>query len=88
MNVFRRIWDWIKDFIFMIASWAILLLPESPFQKFAKNFQESSPFANMLNYINYFVPVGPMMSFLATYLAAVTIWYIVRWVLRLAKYID
>jgi len=29
-----------------------------------------------------------MMSFLATYLAAVTIWYIVRWVLRLAKYID
>lgn len=88
MNIFRKIWDWIKDFGYMIASWAILLLPESPFQKFANNFTENTPFANILNYINYFVPIGPMITFLVTYVAAVAIWYIVRWALRLVKYIQ
>lgn len=88
MNIFRKIWDWIKDFGYMIASWAVLLLPESPFQKFAKNFSENAPFENILNYINYFVPIGPMITFLATYVAAVAIWYIVRWALRLVKYIQ
>jgi len=87
MNIFRKIWDWIKDLFYMVASWAILLLPESPFQRFANGFSENSPFANILNYINYFVPIGPMITFLAMYLTAVAIWYIVRWALRLTKYI-
>lgn len=88
MNIFKKIWNWVKDFGYMIASWAILLLPESPFQKFADNFQASGPFENILNYINYFIPIGAMITFYITYLAAVAIWYIVRWALRLVNYIQ
>lgn len=88
MNIFSRIFTWIKEFGFGILSWAILLLPESPFQKWAEGFNENSPFHNILNYINYFVPVGSMVTFFVTYLTAVAIWYIVRWALRLARYIQ
>ena len=87
MNIFKKVWEWVKDFGYMIASWAILLLPESPFQKFADSFLENSPFENILNYINYFVPIGGMVTFFVTYLTAVAIWYVVRWALRLVNYI-
>lgn len=87
MSIFTKIWDWVTDLFYTIASWAIMLLPESPIQKFANNYNDNAPFANILNYINYFVPVGPMITFFATYLVAVAIWYIVRWAMRLVKYI-
>jgi len=88
MNIFSKIWNWITDLFYSIVSWAVMLLPESPFQKWAEGFNENSPFRNILNYINYFVPVGPMVTFFVTYLTAVAIWYVVRWALRLARYIQ
>lgn len=87
MAIFTKIWDWITDFVYLIAAGAIMLLPESPFQKWANNFSNNTPFENILGHINYFVPVGPMVTFFMTYLVAIGIWYIARWALRLVKYI-
>ncbi len=38
--------------------------------------------------VNYFIPFNTMATFLAVYLIAVGIWYVSRWALRLAKYIQ
>lgn len=64
-----------------------MILPDSPFQQVAYDLK-NSPFGDTLAYINYFVPIGQMVGFLSLYLTAVTVWYICRWALRLAQYID
>lgn len=79
--------DNILEFFYDLLSWAILLLPESPIQSAVIDLS-SGPFGNILNYINYFVPIGMMSSFFALYLTAVITWYIVRWALRIVRYVD
>ena len=88
MDLFKRLWDWLTDFVYDIAYFFIMLLPASPFQEFAKEFQQDTPFENILNYLNYFVPIGAMVSFFVTYVAAVAVWYVCRWALRLVRYIQ
>lgn len=88
MKIFKEIWDSITGFIYDVLAWFILLLPESPFQKIIKTLTIDSPFENIMNYINYFVPIGEMITFFTTYLACVVIWYIARWALRLVRYIQ
>lgn len=74
--------DWLSD---MVAA-VVLLLPESPFAKLS--LATVPGFANVMGWINYFVPIGPMLGIFTTYLAAVLIWFGIRWILRIAKYID
>ena len=86
MGIFKRIWNWIMDFIYDLLEWAMMLLPESPIQKVG--FDIYSTFPNIIRQINYFIPIGLMVSFFFTYTTAVTIWYIVRWAMRLSKFIQ
>ena len=85
--MFTKVWDTIMDFIYTILEWALMLLPDSPFQKMT-NELVNGPFENIINYINYFIPVGQMVTFFTAYVACVSIWYIVRWAMRLTKYIQ
>lgn len=80
-----KIMDWLLDFFYGLAQAALAVLPDSPFQDIGQSFEG---FENIMGMINYFVPVGTMLSILAVYLSAVLIWYSVRWVLRIANYID
>lgn len=82
-----KAWNAIMDFIYALAEWAIMLLPLSPFQKMTNTLADG-PFENIINYINFFVPVGLMVTFFTSYVACVAIWYVVRWALRLTKYIQ
>jgi hypothetical protein len=74
--------DWLKDMVMAV----LLLLPESPFKDL--RLEMMPDFAQVMGWINYFVPIGTMLTIFTTYLAGILIWYGVRWVLRLAQYID
>lgn len=81
-SVIDTILEWLSDMCIAV----LMLLPESPFAGIS--LAKIPGFANVLGWINYFVPIGAMLSIFTTYLLAVMIWYGVRWVLRLAQYID
>lgn len=80
----KRIVDAIMEFLAGLVEVAIGWLPESPFV----DLPEFSQFRQIMSWINYFVPVGTMLSIFTVYLAAVAVWYAVRWILRIARYID
>jgi len=73
--------NWLAELAISVLN----LLPESPVQGYAANL---TSFTTIMGYINYFIPVGGMLIIFNSYLAAVLVWYAVRWVLRLAQYID
>ena len=79
--------DWFMDFIYKLAEWALFLLPDSPFQK-EEWLIGLQGFEKIMSYINYFVPFGSMLIIMTVYITAVIMWYVVRWVLRLTRYID
>lgn len=79
--------DSILDFFYGLVWDSIDLLPDSPFQA-GIMMLEASPFADVMGYINYFLPIGMMLNILTVYLVAVSAWYIVRYALRLAQFID
>ena len=82
-----KLFDWFMDFIYKLASGALSLLPDSPFQ--SDGFTSTlNQFANIMSNINYFIPFNDMFIFMGIYLGAVLIWYGLRWILRFAKYID
>lgn len=80
-----KIIDSVMKFLYNIAVIAIGWLPESPFANIDVEFKK---FKEIMGMINYFVPIGKMLSILSTYLLCVLAWYSARWVLRLTKYID
>lgn len=81
------LWEGFLDVIYAMLQGILMVLPNSPIQS-AEIDLNDSPFANVMSYINYFVPVGPMLAILTVYLTAVGIWYISRWILRVGKYIQ
>lgn len=79
--------DTILQFLYDLAAIALALLPDSPFA--ALGLQSAfDTYREWMSWINYFVPVGTMLGILTAYLGCVLIWYGVRWILRLAQYID
>lgn len=79
--------DSFLDAIYDLAESALSILPDSPIQSSGVILNDG-PFSNVLAYINYFVPVGAMLGILTGYLTAVAVWYIVRWLMRLSRYIQ
>lgn len=78
--------DSILDFFYDGIEWAMSILPDSPFQTMEMG-ESVQAFSNVMSYVNYFVPVSTMLGMLTTFLIAVGLWYVVRWLLRLAQYI-
>lgn len=74
--------DWASEAVVAI----LLLLPESPVQSWQP--QGFDQFAQIMGWINYFVPLGAIAGILSVWLSAVLVWYGARWFLRITKYID
>lgn len=75
--------NFVIDLISKMALWALNLLPDSPLR-----FDLGEKFEKYIAYANYFIPFSLMLDTAIAFTAAVAIWYVVRWVLRLAHYIQ
>ena len=58
------------------------ILPETPFS------WDLGSLGTYWAYANYFIPFGTLAGIMATFLISVMVWYGIRWILRVAKYID
>lgn len=74
----------LKQFLLALASAALSILPDSPFQKFLAAIGEIPG----LGYLNYFVPVSEMVVILESWVAAIAIFYIYQLILRWIKLIG
>lgn len=81
------------NFLDDIINWAVdlvipllMLLPQSPIQAWQPT--GFNQFAQIMGWVNYFVPLGAIAAIMSTYLVAVLVWYGVRWFLRIVRYIE
>lgn len=70
------------DFAGIVLNSVIGLLPNSPFS------WDFSWLGSWWGFVNYFIPFQAMASFTLYYVAAVGIWYAVRWIMRIIRYIG
>lgn len=77
--------NYILTFISDLIEPAFNILPDSPIQTITF---ANTAFGNVMGWINYFVPLQGMLLIMSLYLSAALIWYGVRWLMRLGKYID
>lgn len=79
MDIIDRILNWLANAIVAFLN----LLPDSPLR-----LDGNAKVAEILGYVNYFIPVGQMVTVMTALLGATIVWYAVRWVLRFSRYID
>lgn len=77
ISALNKIIQLLADAVMLILN----LLPQSPF---TWELGALSPFWGV---VNYFIPFGALAGIMATYVTAVLVWYGVRWILRLGRYI-
>lgn len=76
--------DWIGQLFTKFGNMLMEVLPTSPFQPFIQQFREL-PF---LQYLNWFIPVGQMITVLEAWLAAILVFYLYSIILRWIKAIG
>ena len=74
----------ITAFLQKIAGVLLSWLPDSPFTDVIDSIQASS----WLGYVNWFIPVGTLMSIGATWTAAIAVFYVYQMALRWAKVVG
>lgn len=75
--------NWIISEVGRIVAGLLDLLPDSPFRGV-----ELNSLGQYAGWVNYFIPVGRILGLLVVWLGAVSVWYFLRWVLRMVRYID
>ncbi len=84
MDALKSIWNSITDVVDDIVNAIVFLLPDSPF----KDVEIPAEVQQIFGYVNYFVPVGAMLSIGTGWLAAIGIYYLYQTILRWAKTIK
>ena len=80
----KSIWNSITDVLDDIVNAIVLLLPDSPF----KDVEIPAEVKDLFGYVNYFVPVGAMLSIGMSWLTAIGVYYMYQTILRWAKTIK
>lgn len=75
---------WLNNVLNVIISAVISVLPQSPFA----NYDWGSFDVTGLHWLNWFVPVGQMLTLLTAWAAAVASYYVVMAILRKAGFIG
>lgn len=70
--------------ILVIISFVLAMLPESPFVAYISALQDTT----WLKYFNWFFPVSECIATLEAWLGAITVFYTVQVLARLANMID
>lgn len=84
MDAIKGFWNSITDVINDIVNAIILLLPDSPF----KDIEIPAEVKEIFGYVNYFVPVGAMLTIGSSWLLAIGTYYLYQTILRWAKTIK
>ncbi len=84
MDGLKGFWNSITDIVNDIANAIVLLLPDSPF----KDVEIPAEVKDIFGYVNYFVPIGAMLSIGTAWLSAIGIYYLYQTILRWAKTIK
>ena len=74
--------QWILDLFSSILSYAIFLLPDSPFDFIATADTDITKFIRQINWI---IPVSSILVFLEVWLSSVLTFYAIKVILRWAK---
>lgn len=74
----------LKNLLILVSNALLQFLPDSPFKSF------TSAITNIpyLGYLNYFVPVGTMISIGETWLVCIGIFYLYQGIMRFVKLIE
>lgn len=80
----KSIWNGITDVLDDIVNAIVLLLPDSPF----KDIDIPTEVKDLFGYVNYFVPVGAMLTIGTSWLTAIGVYYLYQTILRWAKTIK
>lgn len=78
INVLNGVIRQLSDIMIFIVN----LLPSSPFT------WDLGALGEYWNTVNYFVPFQGMFTIATTYISACLIYYLLRWILRLVRYIQ
>lgn len=78
-NIINGAIGWLKDMVVK----AIDLLPDSPFQITIPDYVHT-----IIGYVNYFVPIGQMITILTGWTACIIIYYVASLLLRWIKAIE
>lgn len=84
LNWLKNFWNGVTDILNDILAAVMVLLPDSPFA----NIQIPYEVRQILGYVNYFVPIGAMLSIGTGWLSAIGIYYLYQTILRWAKTIK
>ena len=78
------IYNFIVNFVNKLFSALVLVLPTSPFQKFIKEIDDIP----WLGVVNYFIPIGTMLSIFLAWLTAMGLFYLYSILMRWIKIVG
>lgn len=81
------IWDALSDALIAFAINVIHLLPESPFVVL-EDLAINEFWSDVLSFVNWFVPIGTMISITEVWLTGVAVYYVYQVALRWVKVIE
>lgn len=76
--------EWMYNIVTTLGNALMSLLPTSPFRSFIDNWIPNQ----YLGWLNWFIPVGQILSILALWLGAITLFYIYSIAMRWIKMIG
>lgn len=79
--------DTLTDGLVSLGLRVISIFPESPLQPLIQSL-EGSTVAEVLGYVNWFVPMGTMIGILTGWLACIAAYYVYQIILRWIKVIE
>lgn len=80
-------WGALTDTLVSLGLQIISIFPASPFQPLI-NSLKGSAVAEVLGYVNWFIPIGTMLGILAGWLACIAAYYVYQIILRWIKVIE
>lgn len=83
--MFSALYEGIVNTVTTLLKSVLLLLPRSPFADFIASWNPNSQY---IGWLNWFLPVGTLLSITAVWLGAVTAFYLVSIVARWIKVIG
>lgn len=85
-NWFSGVIDFFNEAAQKIFAAILMLLPTSPFVNIREKLDPV--FIDIMGYVNYYIPLGTILTIMVSWLGCISIYYGYQLVLRLIKAVD